>query len=160
MICPSAVAPGGNVNEKAGVAPNVTVAVDVSVMYASDVSPAPPMVRGRRFMLCTAGLPAGCDELSVAVSVAVLDAAGTVMPALMPPAIGPIDALAAEGPIGIDAVADPGSGAGDGVGVAAPPLGVTVDEAPLHPVAKAARRTIAPASEAKDETARCCMSER
>ena len=146
-------------NEKVGVAPNVTVAVDVSVMYARDVSPAPPMVCGRRIMLCTAGLPAGCVELSVAVSDALLDAAGTVMLPLMPPSTGPNDALAAEGPTGIVAVADAGSGAGDGDGVAvAPPLGVTVEEPPLHPAAKTAKSVTAPASERKDVMARCCMS--
>ena len=60
LAAAGSVAPVGNVIENAGVLGQFTVTSGVTVKYDSGVSAVPPIVRGRRRIDWTVGVPAGC----------------------------------------------------------------------------------------------------
>ena len=147
LAAAGSVAPVGNVSENAGVLGQFTFTSGVTLKYASGVSAVPPIVRGRRRIDCTVGVPAGWPAENTTVRCATALEAGQLAVPVSPGPTGPREmlddavVLVVSVPV---ALAGLGTGVGDGVGGAATPVlkGGGDVAPPLHPAANADKATI------------------
>ncbi|HEV2641955.1 MAG TPA: hypothetical protein VGT98_04585 [Candidatus Elarobacter sp.] len=147
MAAAGSVAPVGNVIENAGVLGQLTVTSGVTVKYDSGVSAVPPIVRGRRRIDWTVGVPAGCPTEKTTVRWDTTLEAGQLAVPVSPGPTGPSETLEDAVVLVVSvplAEAGFGVGLGEGVGGTATPVlnGGGEAEPPLQPATNAANATM------------------